>query len=367
MLRFHLGAGIAIAVSLGMLWGCTDSTTPPAESGVILGTVTHTFADTPVAGAAVSAGGRSTTTAANGTYRLDGVPQGDQMLTATAPAFHDHQRSLRVSDRQTIDLALTPLDTLVTVTGHVFHAQDGAVMLTLQVGDRAVATGQDGRWALDDVPMGEVRIEVDHAPYVPVDRQVMISAEGQDIPLQLYRQIEVVQALTEDSYIFTGQDSLNANRGQAPVLWASPSLARRILLGLPPVAAQWAGREVVHVQVEFFACVQPDDPQWAGETDVTVGVHRLTGAFHENSVDYFSRPGSMPLSVLTVDAPLGLPPTQLVSVDVTAAYQAIVPWPGIALTVTDGHLGLFVASSEYGDDGEPEAERRPRVRFTLLD
>jgi hypothetical protein len=356
-----------MAASLALICGCTDSATPPAESGVILGTVTHNFADTPVAGATVSAGGRSTSTANNGTYRLDDVPQGDQVLAATAPEFRDRQRNLRVSDRQTVDLSLIPLDTLVSVTGHVFHAQDGPVMLTLQVDDRAVATGPDGRWTLDDVPMGEVRIELDHAPYVPVDRQVMISAEGQDIPLQLYRQIEVVQALTEDSYIFTGQDSLNANRGQAPVLWASPSLGRRILLGLPPVAAQWAGREVVHVQVEFFACVQPDDPQWAGEAEVAVGVHRLTGAFHENSVDFYSAPGSAPLPGMAVDAPIGLPPLQLVSVDVTESYQLINPWPGIALTVTDGHLGLFVASSEYGDDGEPEAERRPRVRFTLLD
>jgi len=367
MPRSRISASVVLAVLVGLVGGCEDSTEPQAETGVVLGTATHRFAEAPLGGVTVSVGGQRATTAGDGTYRINGVPHGDQVLSATAPSFCDFQRGLRVSDRQTVNLSLTPLDTLVSITGTVFHAQDGPRSLDLQVDGRAVTSGDDGRWGLDDVPLGEVRIEATRPPYAPVDRRVMISADGQDVPVQLYRQVEVVEPLVVDSYIFTESDSLNANRGQFPVLWASPSLGRRILLGLPPLPAEFLGREIDRVQVEVHACVVQDDPAWAGETDVLIGVHRLTEAFYENSVDYFTRPGSLPQSVMTASAALGLPPTQVVSIDVTDAYRAVITWPGIALTVTTGHVGLRIASSEHGDDGWPEAERRPRVRFVVLE
>lgn len=367
MLRSRISASIVLSVLVGLVGGCEDSTEPAAETGVVLGTATHRFASTPLSGVTVSVGGQRTTTADDGTYRINDVPHGDQVLSATAPSFCDFQRGLRVSDRQTVNLSLTPLDTLVSITGTVFHAQDGPRSLDLQVDGRTVTSGDDGRWGLDDVPLGEVRIEVAREPYAPVDRRVMISAEGQDVPVQLYRQVVVVEPLVVDSYIFTEADSLNANRGQVPLLWASRWLGRRILLGLPPVPARWADHEIEHVQVEVHAWVQLHDPDWVGEIEVSVGVHRLTGAFYENSVDYYTRPGSIPLNGLTVAGVPGLSAPQVVSIDVTEAYQAINPWPGIALTVTTGDAGVLIASSEYGDDGGADSARRPRVRMVLLE
>lgn len=79
--------------------GCGGGTpAPAANTGSISGTIAHADGGQGLGGITVSAGGVTTTTNADGSFTLNNVPIGNQVLTITIPA-----------DR---DLVLPPYDTI---------------------------------------------------------------------------------------------------------------------------------------------------------------------------------------------------------------------------------------------------------------
>ena len=92
---------------------------PRGNTGTITGTVTAADSDTPIAGATISYGGRTTTTGSDGSYLLRaGV--GEIEVTASAYGYHPKSATVTVTDgaNTTQDFALTSAEA-VTVTGTV--------------------------------------------------------------------------------------------------------------------------------------------------------------------------------------------------------------------------------------------------------
>jgi len=70
--------------------GCGGGTpAPAANTGSISGTIAHASTGQGLGGITVSAGGVTTTTDANGNFRLNNVPVGNQVVTITIPADRD--------------------------------------------------------------------------------------------------------------------------------------------------------------------------------------------------------------------------------------------------------------------------------------
>jgi len=92
---------------------------PRGPTGTVSGTVTDAGTGAPLAGATVSSGTRTTTTAADGTYSLS-LPAGDQPVTATKFGYHEQTVTVTVVDGantvQNFALVSAPM---VTVSGKV--------------------------------------------------------------------------------------------------------------------------------------------------------------------------------------------------------------------------------------------------------
>lgn len=90
MMTFKRSAGLTALVLIiagGLvLAGCGggDGGVLPSATGTISGTIVHAATGQPLGQITVTAGGRSTQTNANGTFNLQGVPAGTQVLTITA-------------------------------------------------------------------------------------------------------------------------------------------------------------------------------------------------------------------------------------------------------------------------------------------
>ncbi|MEZ4389190.1 MAG: hypothetical protein R3D98_16715 [Candidatus Krumholzibacteriia bacterium] len=348
---------------LVVVMGCSEATSPPPD-GVVRGTVARIYTDEPIVGAEVTLAGETRTTDSLGFFQFAHAPQGPADLVVVAAAYRDERRAITVGPWQTVAVTLTPLDSLVTLTGHVHHRQDGPLQVLLTVAGREVRSDSDGDWSIDDVDLGPTTVIVDHPPYNRLQTQVVVAAEGQFVDLRLTRDLTVQLAIENDAYVCTEDDSLNANRGQVDVLWASPSLGRTALLGLPAPDPELGPVQIARATLLLHGNLRPEGEEWDGVTRLRVLRHWISEPFYENAVDGVQRPGWTPAGADTLDLEPG-PPGQPITLDISEAFTLGAPTFGVALAMPTGQNGLGIASSEFGPDDGPQVAWRPRVEYVV--
>ncbi len=365
MSAFLRGLILMLVAALLAMVGCGSDATSPPDDGVVRGTVTRIYAGQPIAGATVNVADQQQVTDAQGGFQFPHVVQGSTVLSVTAPGYAPHQRALAVGNWQSVFIALTPVDSLVTVTGRVRHDIDGPLQVVFTLAGREVRSGSDGLWSLDDVPLGPSLLVLEHAPYNRLEAQVTVVEADQFLDVQLTRDVTIELSIEHDSYVCTQVDSLNANRGQRVLLWASPTLGRTAMFNLPVPGPDWAETEVAEATLLLHANLRPEEEDWDGDTEVTMQLNWISESFYENAVDDAQRPTWTAGNLETRNLERGLP-DQSVELDVTPALARGPLEPaGVAIAVPEGLLGVGIASSEYGTEGEPEAAWRPRVRYVL--
>ncbi len=82
---------VVVAMAAVVVAGCggDGGSVLPAQTGCITGVVNHAGTGLPLGGIAVTAGGIATTTAADGTFTVCGVPLGDQQVVFTPAPERD--------------------------------------------------------------------------------------------------------------------------------------------------------------------------------------------------------------------------------------------------------------------------------------
>ena len=117
---------------------------PPADPGVLMGTVTNAVDGAPVAGATITTipPTQSVTTDSAGSYSLTGVPAGAYSVSATASGFTAGSTSATVTAGQTTmaDIALTPTAT-TPPSGAQPISIPSTITGTLQPGDEMLSDG----------------------------------------------------------------------------------------------------------------------------------------------------------------------------------------------------------------------------------
>ena len=359
------GSSVMLVAALLALGGCGSDATSPPDDGVVRGTVTRAYAGQPIAGATVTVADQQQETDAQGGFQFPHVIQGTAVLSVSAPDYAPHQRALAVGNWQSVSVVLTPVDSLVTITGRVRHDIDGPLQVVFTLDGREVRTGSDGRWSLDEVPLGPSMLVLEHDPYNPLETQVMVIEADQFLDVRLTRDVTIELPIEHDSYVCTQDDSLNANRGQRVVLWASPTLGRTAMLDLPLPGPDWAQTEVAEATLLLHGNLRPEEDDWDGDTTVTMQLNWISESFFENAVDATQRPTWIIGNLETRDLEPGLP-DQPLELDITPALvRGPLEPAGVAISVPQGLLGVGFASSEYGNDSGPEAAWRPRVRYVL--
>lgn len=349
---------MALLLAAPMVWlGCSDAT-DPAPLGVVRGRVTRIYSSETIAGARVDLAGMVAETDKIGRFQFNHVEHGEVTIAVTATAYQSQSHTITVSDFQSLELVLVPMDTVVSVSGIVRHRVDGPLHVRLDHDRGSVWTDDEGRWSLADIPIGPLNLTVDHPPYNHLAARILVHTEGQDFIHTLTRDTTVTWIIEHDSYIFTRDDSLNANRGQRAVLWVTADLGRMAVFRLQPpeLPYSWAELRAARLELGAFRALEngTDD---GGPRDLTFTVVGLDTLFHENGIDYALRPGFYPHHDATVslsDKPLD----QALSVDIWPMFE-ILPgsfWAtGVGLATDVEQPALGIISSEHGSLAGPSA------------
>ena len=147
-----------------------DSTIPPSPPpGTITGTATDAEDGSPIVGATVTEGDRTTTTDASGGYTITDIPPGTYQVTASKSGYYSSSLTVTVvSGSQALaDFSLTEVILPGSITGSVTDAQDGSPIAgaTVTDGTRTATTDSSGEYTVADVPAGDYEVTASKEGY----------------------------------------------------------------------------------------------------------------------------------------------------------------------------------------------------------
>jgi hypothetical protein len=171
----------------------------PALTGTIEGTATNLDGGAGVANALLvftpdipgDPPGVKGATDTDGRYIIGGIPTGQTVVEVTAQGFLPAEETVVVvqgSANADLDLALTATSTKVIVRGTVTNLLTRAPIAGASVtigGVGPETTGADGRFELQQVPVGDQTAEVTAADFDPLSRTVSILPTMADLQFQL--------------------------------------------------------------------------------------------------------------------------------------------------------------------------------------
>jgi len=359
MLRILPLLALSVLLALVVFSGCDEAVTVP-EVGQVRGSIKRIYSQLPVAGAVVSMGGETATTNADGSFGLSSVPQGDGVLVVTSDEYRELRRPISVERYQYFNLEMMPLDSLVSIVGRVRHRVDGAVSCVVDIAGNQIATDSEGNWSLEEVGLGPLSLTIDREPYNPYTIEILVHSEGQSFDQLVTRDTLLTWMVEHDSYVFTKDDSLNANRGATPWIHVTEDLGRTAYFAIdhPEFPFPWATLTEGWLDLHGFLKQNSHEPVGLPATvEFEVGV--LDALFSEMSVDFINRPnqyrvGSM--SMVLDEDPLNQPfSLNLMQIFTNAPFNGA--W-GVSLSTDIDQLPLIILSSEW--ETEPD---RPTVRL----
>src|ERR671914_390145 len=148
----------------------------PTATATVSGVVTAATGAV-IEGASVTIGTVTATTGADGRFELQDLPVGSATITTSAPGFAPRSESVSlVAGINAHDVVLTPTPT-ATVSG-VVTAATGAVIegASVTIGTVTATTGADGRFELQDLPVGSATITTSAPGFAPRSESVSLIA-----------------------------------------------------------------------------------------------------------------------------------------------------------------------------------------------
>ncbi len=165
---------------------CANCSSGAVTTGTVTGSVTDVATTSPINGATVSAGGVSTSTAADGTYTLANVPAGAAVtVTASATGYQSASQSVSLSAGgeaiANFALVANSASGTGTVTGTVTNVNTKAAISGAAVsgGGQTTTTASDGTYTLANVPAGTaVTIMASANGYQNAQQTITLSSGG---------------------------------------------------------------------------------------------------------------------------------------------------------------------------------------------
>ncbi len=169
---------------LSLVFALPSTSAQVTETGTLIGLITNDSTGDRLAGVTIIVSGQSTTTNANGFYRFDNVPIGEQLVTASLTGYQTSSRSRVVVADQTRwnSLKLSPLTDIPTPTPvptATPQPQTGSLMglitdvssgerladVTVSVANQSLVTNENGFYRFDDLAPGSYTVIAEKAGY----------------------------------------------------------------------------------------------------------------------------------------------------------------------------------------------------------
>jgi len=183
------GSVYTTALAVRALLAVSSATPPDPALATVKGVITDAVDGTPLEGAGVTlsgAGDRVTTTAADGSYRIENVPPGAITLRVEQAGYLAISGTKTATAGQRLDFSAAlprdPQPQSLTLTGRVVDAagRDALAGVTLRVvGSGAVTQStNEGRFVLAGLAAGNYRVEVEAAGFITTRLAVAAAAGG---------------------------------------------------------------------------------------------------------------------------------------------------------------------------------------------
>nr|MBA2563889.1 carboxypeptidase regulatory-like domain-containing protein [Gemmatimonadota bacterium] len=261
-------------------------TEPPDSTGTVLGRVTESASGAGIGGAVIVADAIadtipvvSVTTDAGGDYRIENIPAGTFVVTATAEGFNSGSTTVTVAAGQSVtaDFSLDVEPTTGSILGRVTNAATGSGLDNAEVtvnvlGDTVpiftANANSLGNYRLDGIPPGTFTVTATSPGFTALSSEVTVIA-GQIIVLNL--------ALTPLSGSLRSGDEILVLApawltGQQQRRWGAESPRWQDRSGIAPDGgiARGSGRGRVSV---FYAA--STEPTWGGDSQTGGGIPHM--------------------------------------------------------------------------------------------
>ncbi len=172
---------LAVTVTGAALTGRNFAATFVPSSYTLNGTVT--VGGSPLAGATITVGATTVTTAANGTYAIPGLVNGTYTVTASKSGYTFAPASASVTISGSNPSATNFAATLITysIGGTVTYAGSGLTGVTISDGTRTTTTASNGAYTLTGVPPGDYTLVATKTNYTFTPTSTAISITNANV------------------------------------------------------------------------------------------------------------------------------------------------------------------------------------------
>jgi thermitase len=181
--------------------------TTAVAPGAITGQVKDTKDGSPISGAGISDGTRSTVSNATGNYVIDSVPPGTYQITVNKSGYETSFQTISVASATTTiaNFSLNQIIVPGSIAGSVTNAKDGLPIAGALVNDgtRTATTDASGNYIIADVPPGNYQVTASKDGYESLTSSVtVISAATSVVNYSLSSKVPVNNTMWVDNIRF---------------------------------------------------------------------------------------------------------------------------------------------------------------------
>jgi len=166
--------------------------------GAITGAVTSAKDGSPIVGATVSDGTRTTTTDVTGKYTISNVPPGTYQVTASKSGYYSSSLTVTVLSGGNTVVNFSLSEVPGAITGTVTSAKDGSPIVgaTVTDGTRTASTDATGKYTIANVPPGSYQVTASKSGYYSSALTVTVVSGGSAVANLSLSQIIVAGSIT---------------------------------------------------------------------------------------------------------------------------------------------------------------------------
>jgi hypothetical protein len=169
---------VALTLAAGLLASSCELTSNDL-SGSLSGTVRRAGSVQVITSAIVECEGETAVSDNSGYYRMDGLPQGDAIVYASAAGYQSYSNVVNITENSTHDINMEVYVGTARLYGYVTHASLGPIEgATVTLGDLEVITDADGFYEYENILQLEYKFTITKDGYRDyTDHSLFVASE----------------------------------------------------------------------------------------------------------------------------------------------------------------------------------------------
>jgi hypothetical protein len=313
-----------------IVFGCSSVPNDPPEPvryGDVSGTVYLEGTTEPLSGVEVRIGDWPDTTAGDGVYEIDSVPEGNHSLTASHADYETYEQIIDVTGSTVHDVQLTIAIETGSLHGHVLHPIYGPVSgARILIADSLDYSDINGAYSLANIPVGlQMLTCTQPGSYHDFVGSLYITNSDNEYDITMIKTVENRIVVYSDATIRRNDDSsfyANENDGFSQTItvhqWqdATTTVKSRIFMGLPALPEEVEVSDLEAATLRMYTASGMSAPGfWR---PMTLVMRRVLSPWEEGKIKWINSPEVDTDSILATVKP---PQSGSFDIDVLQIYR----------------------------------------------